>query len=305
MNTYHIPVMLKEVIQYLNVQKGKWYIDGNLGGGGHTEAILKSGGKVLGIDLDPDSISEVAQKYHLSLQKDNGHLVAKSENLILYQDNFANFKEVTEKLNLKNIAGVLFDLGVSSYQLETAQRGFSFNVEASLDMRMDQQAQIATAADLVNGLHEKELAELFWKLGEERFSRPIAKKIVEYRQQKRIETTNELASIILLVRPRTFKDRTHPATRVFQALRIAVNDELNNLRTALPQALNILDQKGRLLVISFHSLEDRIIKNFLKDEEKNGSIKILTQKPLSPNEEEISSNPRSHSGKLRAAEKII
>lgn len=186
-----------------------------------------------------------------------------SDNLILYQSNFSEINTVVKKIGIKDIQGVLFDLGVSSFQLETAERGFSFNADAPLDMRMDQSLSV-TAADLINGLHEKELSELFWKLGEENYARVIAKRIVESRQKGKIETTDQLARVILSVRKRSDVDRTHPATRVFQALRIAVNDELNSLKVALPRALEILSPRGRLVVISFHSLEDRIVKKFLK-----------------------------------------
>lgn len=303
MSIYHIPVMLNEVLYYLNIMPNCWYIDCNLGGGGHTEGILKAGGKVIGIDLDPDAILEVAKNHNLKAKIINDNLQAVSENLILVQSNFSNLSEIVKKSHRRPILGILFDLGVSSYQLEKPERGFSFNVNAPLDMRMDKKSPV-TAADLIAGLLEKELTELFWNLGEERFAKPIARKIVEYRQKKRIETTNELANIILSVRHRTAGDRTHPATRIFQALRITVNDELNSLRLTLPQAVEVLDKQGRLVIISFHSLEDRIVKNFLKNEQQNYSIKIITQKPIIPTEEEVEKNPRARSGKLRASAKI-
>lgn len=296
---YHIPVMPKEVIHYLNIQPDSWYLDCTLGGGGHTERILKMGGKVLGIDLDQEAIDEVSKKY-------------RSENLILVNNNFSHVQQIVRQYQIKP-AGILFDLGVSSHQLETPERGFSFSLDAPLDMRMDPINQQVSAKDLIEGLHEGELSDLFWKLGEERFAKRIAKKIVEERAKRRIETTNQLAQIILSVRKRTAYDRTHPATKVFQALRIAVNDELNSLREALPKALEVLEKGGRLVVISFHSLEDRIVKNYFKDLEQHpqshpeldsGSIKILTKKPLTPTEDEIATNPRARSGKLRAVEKI-
>lgn len=302
MSSYHTPVMLKEVINYLEIKEDRWYIDCNLGGGGHTEGILRAGGRVLGIDLDPDAINEVAKNHGLQIDNSAQGLRAISSNLILIQTNFSNLLEVTNKYLQDPVMGILFDLGVSSYQLETARRGFSFNADAPLDMRMNPNIGV-TAADLINVLPEKELARMFWEYGEENFAKPIAKKIVEYRRRKKIETTNELAHIILSIRHRTKGDRTHPATRVFQALRIAVNDELHSLEETLPQVLEILGPGGRLATISFHSLEDRIIKNFMRNEEKKCSIKILTQKPILPSETEVQNNPRSRSAKLRAAEK--
>lgn len=303
MTIFHTPVMLKEVLLYLDVKPNCWYIDCTLGGGGHTKGILKAGGKVLGMDLDPEAILEVAKSSNLKVEKINNHLQAVSDRLILYQTNFTALKEITHIFIDQPILGIFFDLGVSSYQLETAHRGFSFNLDAPLDMRMDPNLSV-TAFNLINGLHEKELAELFQKYGDEHFAKPIARKIVQIRQDKKITTTDELARIVLSVRKRGRGDRIHPATRIFQALRIAVNDELNNLKMALPQALEILANRGRLVIIGFHSSEDRIIKNFFKDEYKKRTITILTQKPIIPTQEEVVNNPRSHSGKLRAVEKI-
>lgn len=305
MNEYHVPVMLNEVLQYLDVKPGNWYIDCNLGGGGHTEGILQKGGRVIGIDLDRDAIKEVAKKHKLEIRKTLKNLQAYSDNLIIYQGNFAKLKEIMNSVgDNKYISGILFDLGVSTHQLQTPTRGFSFNKDSPLDMRMDPINQEVKASNLINGLYEKELALLFWKLGEERFSRQIAKKIVKYRQRKKIDSTNELASIILSVRHRSPNDRTHPATRVFQALRIAVNDELNALKSALPQTLELLQPGGRLVVISFHSLEDRITKDYFRDWGKQGKVKIITKKPLETSEEEILLNPRARSAKLRVVEKI-
>lgn len=294
MSGYHISVMPKESIDFLKVQKNNWYVDCNLGGGGHTELILKKGGNVVGIDLDPDAINEVSEnlKKFISQKK-----------LILAQTNFANIKKVLIQNKIEKVAGILFDLGVSTHQLEEGSRGFSFNKDAMLDMRMDPTTGVP-ARDLINGLHEGELAELFLKLGEENFAKPIAKKIVQYRKSKLIFTTDELSKIILSVRRRSPDDRTHPATRVFQALRIAVNDELNSLREALPEAFESLKTHGRIVVISFHSLEDRIVKNYFKELEQKKLAEILTDKPVETSEEESNQNPRSRSGKLRAVEKI-
>lgn len=323
MNTFHIPVMVSETIDLLHVQKGMWYIDANLGGGGHTGEILKRGGKVIGIDLDKEAIEEVCKKFNLELKMENGKLMGVSENLIVVQENFVHIKEVVDQLIKEGvistnemrrdlssstrddsnfISGVLFDLGISSHQLETGERGFSFQSEALLDMRMNQTSEQPTAADLVNGLHEKELAELFWKLGEESFSRPVARKIAQERQKRPIKTTKQLADIVSSAKRK--EGKIHPATKVFQALRIAVNDELNSLQDALPQALDVLDYGGRIVVISFHSLEDRIVKNTFKDWEDEGKVKILTEKPLEPTEEEVMKNPRSRSAKVRAVERM-
>jgi len=291
---FHKPVLLKETIEFLAVKSGEKYIDTTVGGGGHSEAILKSGGILLGIDCDPEAITAARRRLSSACPGASWRLA---------RGNFGNLKEIALKNNFFPAAGVLFDLGVSSHQLETDYRGFSFNLKGPLDMRMDPDLKV-TAADLINCLSEDELTEIFFKFGEEKYSRRIARAICRARQLAPIKTADELAEIILRARPRRGRfDRTHPATRCFQALRIAVNDELNNLKKALPQALEILKPGGRLVVLSFHSLEDRIVKNFLKEKEKEGEIKILTKKPIRPTEVEIKQNPRSRSGKLRAGEK--
>lgn len=294
---FHVPVLLKGAIEGLNVRQGGKYIDATIGGGGHSLEILKRGGKVLGIDVDPEAIRYVEEsiKYQVAGIKSN---------LTLVRGNFVHLKEISKDHGFTKVAGILFDLGVSSHQLETDYRGFSFNTEAALDMRMDPNLQV-TAADLINGLNEGELYELFSKLGEEYHSRAIARAIVRARAIKPIKTCNELAGIVVKARGgRGRFDRTHPATRVFQALRIAVNDELNNLRKALPQALELLEKEGRLVILSFHSLEDRIVKNFFKEQQTEGVLGILTKKPIRPRQEEIRINPRSRSTKMRIAEKL-
>jgi len=302
MSKYHISVMLNEAISYLNVQPGHWYIDCNLGGGGHTEEILKKGGKVLGIDLDPDAIKEVAKNHGLEVIKNDGYLFAQSENLILFQSNFSQISHISLISHISPISGVLFDLGASSHQFDNPEKGFSFNKNAPLDMRMNSGFGV-TATDLLNALSESELAKMFWEYGEESLSKPIAKKIVEYRKNKKIETTFELVQIITSIK-HTDRKKIHPATKIFQALRIAVNEELTNLEEALPQALEILQPGGRLVVISFHSLEDRIVKTFMKNEEKKCRVTILTQKPIKTGKEEIQRNIRSRSANLRATEKL-
>jgi len=297
---FHKPVLLKEAIEFLAVKSGEKYIDATLGGGGHSEAILKSGGILLGIDCDPEAIE--AARRRLSSACPAPLNAGPGASWRLVRGNFGDLKEIALKNDFFPVAGVLFDLGVSSHQLETDYRGFSFNLKGPLDMRMDPDLKV-TAADLINCLGEHELAEIFFKFGEEKFSRRIARAICRARQLAPIKTADELAEIILRARPRQGRfDRTHPATRCFQALRIAVNDELNNLKKALPQALEILKPGGRLVVLSFHSLEDRIVKNFLKEKAEKGEIKILTKKPIRPTEAEIKENPRSRS-KLRAGEK--
>lgn len=339
MSDYHTPVLIKETLEYLNIRTGKWYIDATLGGGGHTEEILKKGGQVIGIDQDQEAIQEVAQKHNLEVIKVEDHLEAHSKNLILIQSNFTDLKNIISKFrhpersegsadeSLKPrdsssspqndkqnsnspilrfsdppISGVLFDLGVSSHQLDEGTRGFSFGKDAFLDMRMNQSFG-ATAADLVNGLHSGELEEVFLKLGEEKYAKRIANKITEARKTKKIETTAELAELVKFALPRT-KEKIHPATRVFQALRIAVNDELNSIKVALPQALEILEPGGRIVVISFHSLEDRIIKTTFKEFAEKAQAQILTPKPIEPSLDDQYDNPRSRSAKLRAIEKL-
>lgn len=294
MDKFHQPVMVKKVLSFLNVNLGSWYIDSTLGGGGYTEEILKLGGRVLGVDLDQDSINYVRK---------NLYKFIKSGQLTILQGNFSNLKKIVDQNLNGKISGILFDLGVSSHQLETIQRGFSFSKDAPLDMRMDQRLNVS-AEDLINGLYEGELAELFSKYGEEKLTKKIAKKIVEERKKKRIETTLQLTNIILSAKPRNLKDRIHPATKIFQALRIAVNDELNNLQKGLPQAVGILSPGGRVVVISFHSLEDRIVKNIFNNLETKRKVKILTPKPITPSTEEVASNPRSRSAKLRSIEVI-
>jgi 16S rRNA (cytosine1402-N4)-methyltransferase len=291
MSDFHTPVLVDKVIEFLNIKEGDWYVDCNLGGGGHTREILSRGGRVLGIDWDQDAIDQVSQGFEKEIEKNL---------LIVKRENFTQIKELVDEVLKHQVEGVLFDLGVSSHQFDQRERGFSFQREAPLDMRMDQTLSVR-AMDLVNGLNEGELVELFRKLGEEVFSKRIAHRIVEQRSQSKIETTEQLANLIKSVVPHSGK--IHPATKVFQALRIAVNDELNNLKDALPSALDVLDEGGRMVVISFQSLEDRIVKNFFKEREELGEIKILTEKPLIPSEDEIYQNPRARSAKLRVAQK--
>jgi len=297
MSNYHTSVLLQESIELLAIKTGKKYIDATLGGGGHTTAILERGGEVLGIDFDQDALDWVEKK--IKDQKSN--LKNKEKNLTLAGGNFKDIDNIARDNGFENVAGVLFDLGVSSHQFDTGTRGFSFQREALLDMRMDQELGVK-ASDLINILTKGELYELFHKLGEERFAYPITNSIVRARRIKRIETTTELAEIVRRAVP-GHNQNINPATQVFQALRLAVNDELNNLRETLPKALEILDNRGRIVVISFHSLEDRIVKNQFREWEEKERGKIITKKPLTPSEREIGENKRSRSAKLRVFEK--
>jgi len=295
MNNFHTPVLLKEVIDLLQVKNGEKYIDTTLGGGGHTFEILERGGIVLGIDLDQDAIDFAQNKFQLR------------KHLTLVQGNFKDIDKIAHLKGFDKVSGIIFDLGLSSHQLEDQTRGFSFQKDSPLDMRMDKNLEIK-AENLVNILTKGELYELFSKLGEEYRARPIAEHIVRSRRVKPIRTTNDLSEIVQEVY-KIRKNRTSAFEkqlvnkRVFQALRIAVNDELNNLRDALPKALSLLSKKGRLGVISFHSLEDRIVKKTFLEFEKSNMGSIITKKPIIPGFEEIKSNRRSKSAKLRFFEK--
>lgn len=287
--TYHISVMLLEVLEYLQPGPQKQFIDATLGGGGHTKALLDHGALVLGIDQDHDALNHVASRLN-------------HPNLTTHQANFREISSVAETHGFTEVDGVLFDLGVSSHQFDEAERGFSFNKEAALDMRMDQNLSV-TAADLLAALGPKELTKLFSTYGEEPRARKIAEVIVAERKRLPITTTMQLARLIEKVY-RGQHSHLHPATKVFQALRIAVNDEINNLKEALPQAFSLLKPGGRMAVISFHGGEDRVVKQFIKQQESENIGKNLTPKPLVPSELEISQNIRSRSAKLRVIEKI-
>ncbi len=293
---FHQPVLLKEVIEFLNIKPGEVYIDATVGGGGHTAAILKKGGRVFGLDRDPEAVSFANQRLKS---------VCPNADYQIVQGNFVDLEKIMVSHQVQRPAGILFDLGVSSHQLDKKERGFSFSAEAPLDMRMEPSLAVK-AADLINGLHQGELEKLFSRLGEELLAVPIAKVIVRARKRAAIKTTKQLAAIVSRVYQRRYrsKSRIHPATKVFLALRIAVNDELNNLKEGLVQAMRVLKKKGRLVVISFHGLEDKIVKDFFKKGGQSEWWEILTKKPVVPQEEEIKDNPRSRSAKLRAVEKI-
>ena len=291
---YHLSVLLHEAIDALQVENGKRYIDATLGGGGHTAEILKRGGIVLGIDQDQEALREVRNKKEQEVR---------DKNLVLAKGNFKDIDSLARDNGFKNLSGIVFDLGVSSHQFDQAERGFSFQRNGPLDMRMDTDLKVK-ASDLIHILTKGELYELFTKLGEERFARPILESIVRSRQIKKIETAAELADIINRAVPYRQKG-INPATRVFQALRIAVNDELNSLAQALPEARDLLGNNGRLAVITFHSLEDRIVKHQFRDWAERGLGTVLTKKPIIPTDEEIENNKRSRSAKLRVFERKL
>ena len=302
----HVPVLTKEVLELLNPGQNKNFVDCTIGEGGHTILILEKNkplGKVLGIDLDSGQI-------------ENCKLTIKDQRLILINDSYINIKEIIEKINFGPVNGILLDLGYSSWQLEKAMKGFSFQRDEALDMRYNG-SQLLTAEKIINEYPEAEIERILQEYGEERFSRQIANKITNHRKIKKIQTTFELKDIIEKAIPARFRQRDariirfsgnsrpgkiHFATRSFQAIRIAVNGELDNLTRFLPEAISVLTSNGRLVVISFHSLEDRIVKNFFKNQLKKGTIKILTKKPIIASKEELLINPKARSAKLRALE---
>jgi 16S rRNA (cytosine1402-N4)-methyltransferase len=279
----HTPVLGQEVITGLNIQPGGNYLDLTVGGGGHSRLILEAAEDVNVTAVDQDEDALTAAKQNLAEFGDRVNFI---------HSNFANYQFIENSYD-----GILADLGVSSYHLDNPERGFSFRNTANLDMRMNQQ-QSLTAGDIINEWDEKELADIFFKYGEERLSRRIARRIIEKRP---FDTTTELANAIAYsVPPKYRHGRIHPATRVFQALRIAVNDELKVLETLIEKAPNALIPGGKIAIISFHSLEDRPVKHGLRN---SPLLRILTKKPIIATEEEIKQNPRSRSAKLRIAER--
>jgi len=308
---FHEPVMLKEAVDSLNCRPGCIFLDGTVGGGGHACEILKRtapDGVLVGIDFDDDALLESRRKLKLF-----------GDRALLVKGNFADLSTILSNLDIKKVDGILLDLGVSSYQLKTADRGFSILADAPLDMRMNQNGGL-NAYDLVNNLSEKELEKIIRDYGEEIAARRVVRAISARRKEAPIETTRELAEIVAYAIPRHLKKRKiHPATKTFQALRIAVNDELANLHKSINDGMDVLKKKGRFSVISFHSLEDRIVKNLFRSWEKGcvcppdfpicvcnreSKLKVLTKKPVIPGESEINSNPRARSARLRTAERI-
>ena len=303
----HIPVLLRETIEGLNIKENGIYIDGTAGGGGHSGEILKhlTTGKLISIDRDPDAISTLIQKF-----KHN-------ENVFVIKGNFGNMKDLLELRGVRRVDGVLLDIGVSSHQLDTASRGFSFHEDAPLDMRMSQSG--VTAEEMVNTLPYEELRRIIAEYGEERYASSIARGIIAAREQAPVTTTLQLAEIVKNNVPQKVRRDGHPARKTFQAIRIAVNDELNVLRCGLDDAFRLLGKGGRLVVITFHSLEDRIVKQKMagwcqgctcpKDFPvcvcgNKPKARLITKKPVCANETELADNPRARSAKLRICEKI-
>ncbi len=302
--TKHIPVLSREAIDFLRVRKGGLYIDATLGGGGHAALIarrLGRGGKIIAIDRDREAI-KIARK-RLSPYK---------KKIIYLHDNFRNLDRILNGLDIKKVDGILFDLGISTYQLEERKRGFSFKkwFDAPMDMRMDSSKEL-TAWGVVNKYPEERLREIFYRLGEEPYAPKIAKKIVSERKKKPIETVGDFLNVIRISMPPKyrFSRRSHWARRAFQAIRMEVNQELPSIEEAIPKAVSALKKGGRLVIISFHSLEDRIVKNAfrkmsLAGEGEKPLLRLLTKKPVMASPEEVRKNPKSDSAKLRAAERI-
>ncbi len=309
MDFYHEPVMLDEIIEGLNIKKNGIYVDCTLGGGGHTKEISKKAyeGRVIAIDRDIEAIKNFEKEKEVY------------KNITVVQNNFLNIDKVLEELNIDKIDGALIDLGVSSYQLDNPERGFSYNENYELDMRMNKDQKL-TARHVVNGYTKNELREIIYKYGEEKWADRIAEFIVKEREDKFVETTFDLVGIIKKAIPKSARiDGPHPAKRTFQAIRIEVNKELDVIEPTIKKIVSKLAKNGIICVITFHSLEDRIVKNTFKwlekdcicppkqpicNCDKNQEIKIITKKPLEASSEEINRNPRARSAKLRIAKKL-
>lgn len=319
-NTYHIPVLLNEVISGLEIKPNGIYVDLTLGGAGHSSEIAKklSNGILIGFDKDVEAISESTKKLSKIIKISKDGLPKAGEALLINKD-FKLAPEILKNLGIESVDGILIDLGVSSHQIDTPSRGFSFKTPGDLDMRMDQ-SQSLTAKKLVNELSEEQLKKIFWEFGEEEFASKIAKNIVKERQNGPIETTLQLNEIVENALPKKVVfSRGGAAKKVFQALRITVNGELDNLKETLENLIEMLKPGGKICIISFHSLEDRIVKSVFKEKSLGcvcppsfpkcvcnhiPSIKIITKKPIVASEQELKQNSRSASAKLRIAEKI-
>jgi 16S rRNA (cytosine1402-N4)-methyltransferase len=306
----HVSVLLNECLEGLNIKNDGIYVDCTLGGAGHSSHIVKrldQGGRLIGIDQDKDALKAAGEK------------LRDFNNVTFVHNNFTNIEEILDDLNIDGVDGILMDLGVSSYQLDTGERGFSYMQDAPLDMRMNRESKFS-AYDIVNSYSLDELTKIIRDFGEEKFARRIAQFIVDRRSAKQIETTLQLVDIIKAAIPaKARREGPHPAKRTFQAIRIEVNKELDILDKAIEGSVSKLKPGGRLAIITFHSLEDRIVKNKFKDLEnpctcpsefpicvcgKKPKLKIITRKPIEASEEEVEENPRSRSAKLRVAERI-
>lgn len=297
MNKLHQAVLLKEVIDAMDIKQGRYYVDATFGRGGHSQAILNKGGKVIAFDVD-----QAAHEFAKEIFKD----FLTEKKLFLIRENFdkleENVKKIQKENNIDKIYGCLFDFGASTDQLKDQNRGFSFDSDTTLDMRMDDRLSVK-ASMLLQVLSGKELTKLFWEYGGEEQARSIAKAIVEQRQRGQIiSSTKQLADLVCRIKRRAGK--LHPATKVFQALRIAVNDELTSIEKALPQAFDLIEKEGKLVTITFHEGEDRIVKNFFKAKEAKQQAQQLTKKPITAGEKEIEQNINSRSAKLRILERV-
>ncbi len=292
----HQSVLLDEVLKWLSPQPGQTVVDGTLGAGGHAEAILERSspdGKLVGFDKDPQALKiakEVLGKF--------------GDRVMLIRDDFKNITQHLERLNVRNVQAILLDLGISSMQLDRVERGFSFRMDGPLDMRMNPEASL-TAEEVVNAYPKEKLLRVLWSFGEERFARKIVERLLAKRTKKRIKTTGQLADLVNESVPAFYRHgRLHPATRIFQALRIEVNREIESLEVFLPAAPDALAKNGRLAVISFHSIEDRVVKNTFREWARQEKGRVLTKKPLVPSEAEVRMNPRSRSAKIRVFERL-
>ncbi|MBX4195460.1 16S rRNA (cytosine(1402)-N(4))-methyltransferase RsmH [Candidatus Parcubacteria bacterium] len=292
----HVPVLLHEAVEALNLRDGDIFLDGTLGGAGHSLLVAEKFGddvEIIGLDRDIEA-----------LERSGERLRELTKSAYLKLESFRNLDTVLESLGIEKINAVLLDLGISSEQLEESGRGFSFQKDEPLEMTMEKDKKGVTAKEVLNHWDEDTLELVLRGFGEEKFSRRIAAEIVRRREEKPFETTGDLLEAVRLATPASAKrHKIHPATRTFQAIRIAVNEELTALEEGLKKAFEVLAPKGRLAVISFHSLEDRIVKNFMRDLAREGRGKLITKKPITPSEEEVKNNPRSRSAKLRILEK--
>lgn len=299
----HVPVFKKEIIECFDPEPNKNFVDCTFGEGGHTFALLEMtepNGKVLAIEADP----ELYKKFQTAkLSIINNQLL---DRLILINDSYSNLKNIVEQNSFKPVNGILFDLGLSSWHFEESGRGFSFQKDEFLDMRYNPNENPLAASQIVASCQRRELEDILKEFGEERFAKRIAREIVKQREKRPIATTLDLVKTIETAVPSWYKRaRIHPATKTFQALRIAVNGEIDNLKKGLTQAVEVLEKDGCIAVISFHSLEDRVVKHFFRRGQEINILKVLTKKPIVPKEEEILQNPRSRSAKLRVAQKIL